>query len=438
MCAQVLRLFNDAVESGIPFGKKEESFEGDQVRETLLAAATEAIVLLKNDKSLLPLKEPRSLAVIGAAAKLAVPSGGGSAALRSTYTVSPLQAIEKTAKSWNGKVEYAEGAVAYRFMPLLDALMSQDSKTAGGLVQFYSGAPIKDWWSDLETALPRDVYHVHTTTSNCFMIDGIPYDELGPDLHCRMTTTLKPDRSGVWTFGVCSIGWARLYVDGQVVVDNTKQWAPGEAFFGMGSEEARGSVKLEAGRSYKLEIRQYFDPDSGVPSPFLPRNAFRAGGYPDIDEKQAIEEAVQLARKSEGQNYFSRLDFWFLTFATAAVVIVGTNPDWESEGFDRKNMEFVSCSLFPCLAHSEVCADCQEHRTRSSKRSSLRIPTQSLLRKAARRFRCLGSPKPLPCCMRSLEATSSAQPWPTFSLVTQTQVANCLSLFRASRAFVVH
>lgn len=45
------------------------------------------------------------------------------------------------------------------------------------------------------------------------------------------------------------------------------------------------------------------------------------GGIEKIDPEESIDEAVKLAKESD-----------------VAVVIVGLNPDWESEGFDRKTL----------------------------------------------------------------------------------------------------
>lgn len=62
-------------------------------------AATESLVLLKNERGLLPLAagKPRSIAVIGPNAAVARPGGGGSSRVTSKYTVSPLDGIREAA-----------------------------------------------------------------------------------------------------------------------------------------------------------------------------------------------------------------------------------------------------------------------------------------------------------------------------------------------------
>ena len=75
--------------------------------------AAESIVLLKNEHAILPLNPTglKRIAIVGGNAKAAVLSGGGSAALKSSYFVSPYQGI-LDALSEGGKVDvtYCEGA----------------------------------------------------------------------------------------------------------------------------------------------------------------------------------------------------------------------------------------------------------------------------------------------------------------------------------------
>ena len=57
-------------------------------------AAADAVVLLKNDKQILPLSsKTKSIAIIGPNAQARVISGGGSAQLKPTYVVTPYEGI---------------------------------------------------------------------------------------------------------------------------------------------------------------------------------------------------------------------------------------------------------------------------------------------------------------------------------------------------------
>jgi len=75
--------------------------------------AAESIVLLKNEHGILPLKPtgPIKVAIVGGNAKAAVLSGGGSAALKSSYFVSPYQGIlDALSEGEKVDVTYCEGA----------------------------------------------------------------------------------------------------------------------------------------------------------------------------------------------------------------------------------------------------------------------------------------------------------------------------------------
>lgn len=74
--------------------------------------AAESIVLLKNDKNVLPLnpKKLKKVAIVGGNAKAVVLSGGGSAALKASYFVSPYQGIADALSSEDVEITYSEGA----------------------------------------------------------------------------------------------------------------------------------------------------------------------------------------------------------------------------------------------------------------------------------------------------------------------------------------
>lgn len=71
-------------------------------------------MLLRNEGSLLPLKakELKKVAIVGPNAKALVLSGGGSAALKASFFVTPYDGIVKALKEAGNEVEvtYSEGA----------------------------------------------------------------------------------------------------------------------------------------------------------------------------------------------------------------------------------------------------------------------------------------------------------------------------------------
>lgn len=173
---QVLQLLKHAYESGIPFNAPEDSLDTPEIRSLLRRAASDSIVLLKNDKGLLPLRNKISkIAVIGPNAKHVVFSGGGSASLRPTYTVSPLDGIKKAAQEIGAEVTYSVGVYSYKWLPEIDRLMSYNAKP-GALFEFWNDIPAEDFLStsaDVVSQLPPCTWKTLTSTAKCFVADGI-------------------------------------------------------------------------------------------------------------------------------------------------------------------------------------------------------------------------------------------------------------------------
>jgi beta-glucosidase len=119
--------------------------------------------------------------------------------------------------------------------------------------------------------------------------------------------------SGIYTFGLISAGLGRLYLNGQLVIDNWTIQTPGELYFGNGSLEARQSLELTAGQEYSL-VLEYQKNDDVL-------GAARLGC-------ELPAPANRLARVRQ-----------MVAASEVALLFVGLNGEWESEGFDRPNME---------------------------------------------------------------------------------------------------
>lgn len=179
---QILEMLQRAYDSGIPFDAPEESLDTPEVRSLLRKAAADATVLLKNEKSLLPIGPGvDKIAVIGPNAKQAVTSGGGSASLLSTYTVSPLEGITAAAKEIGAEVEYTVGTLSHQYLPPIDPYILYDGKT-GAFFEFWNDSPTDDWLStspDFSKAVPPAAWSTRTNSAKCFLADGIVRISLG-------------------------------------------------------------------------------------------------------------------------------------------------------------------------------------------------------------------------------------------------------------------
>lgn len=125
----------------------------------------------------------------------------------------------------------------------------------------------------------------------------------------RITGTFVPDTTGPWELGVRAVGRAAVRLDGEVVVELAEPQRGG-AFFGIGSPEVRATIELQAGRRYELDV-DYPTPDEAIVRGLV----VSARAVPEGDH---VAGAVAAAAAAD-----------------VAVVIVGTDDDWETEGEDR-------------------------------------------------------------------------------------------------------
>lgn len=89
--------------------RKPGAYNTPKHREKALRVAEESVVLLKNDKNILPLdKKLKKLLVIGENAEKLHALGGGSAEIKALYEISPLMGIKKLLGG-NTEVKYAKG-----------------------------------------------------------------------------------------------------------------------------------------------------------------------------------------------------------------------------------------------------------------------------------------------------------------------------------------
>lgn len=279
----------------------EEGIDIPEHRALIRRAAAESMVVLKNDIGALPLEHKNfsSLAVIGPNAKVGQIMGGGSSFVNSHLPVHPLEGI--TTAFPDIDIRHSAGCTNYKFLPAFD----YDSvKTPNGDIGFFqegfandkfSGEPIEAIVVNAASGLMAA--HGQTT------IKGY-----------RLTGFYSPDQTGKYELGIYSAGQSRLFVDGQLIVDNWTNWKVGSSFFGFGSDEVRASYNFEKGKFYKVVIEY-------LPSP----NGMLTGAKFGIDlplNDSAIADAAKLAAE-----------------CNQTILILGSNADWEGEGHDRESLE---------------------------------------------------------------------------------------------------
>ncbi|HVN39722.1 MAG TPA: glycoside hydrolase family 3 C-terminal domain-containing protein [Myxococcota bacterium] len=269
-------------------------------------AGAASIVLLQNENELLPFDAARlrSLAVIGPCAEPSTAQGGGSCNVTPHHLVSALAGLRARCGDAIA-VRYERGCGMARGIAPIGA--AQLAPGAGGV-----GPLTVELFRDGDLAGEP----AHATNARRAEIAwfGEPAPGVDPAHYsARVTGTLVPTESGAHTLALASVGRSRLRIDGRIVVDNWDPRLGGEHFFGTASKEVRGVVTLEAGRRYALAV------EYEKLSRALPLAGVRVGLLLP-DPPDLLERAVACAAAAD-----------------AAVVVVGLDSDWETEGRDRES-----------------------------------------------------------------------------------------------------
>jgi beta-glucosidase len=282
-----------------------------ETRELIRRAGAQGLTLLKNRGDLLPLDPVKTkIAVIGPNANRAIAGGGGSASLNPYYNTLPLESIQRASSK---DVTYALGCDIYKWVPLATPFCSALTGETGVTIQFYTG----DKFEGEPTV-------VQTRTSTDLMLwDSAPV-EVGNVWSAYVKAKLVPKTTGKHLFSFFSVGPGRLYIDGKLIADVWDWTEPGETMFD-GSEDVLAEVELEAGRTYEIlaELTNEIRPLSKQQT--IGRTHGSGGvriGYKEEDIVDHIQQAIDAAMEAD-----------------VAVVIVGLDAEWESEGYDRVNMD---------------------------------------------------------------------------------------------------
>jgi beta-glucosidase len=304
---RVLRMLERAGRFEDPSEAEEQVLDRPEHRALARRASAESMVLLKNEGGVLPLdaRALRRIAVIGPNAELGQIMGGGSAFVVPHYQVHPLAAIRERVGP-EVEVLHEPGCRIEKFAPELprDALVPEPGAAEQGL--------LLEYWDNLEHAgerrYARIVHHTHGSFQR--PVEGVDLARFS----ARYTAWFTPPESGTWEFGLASSGRSRLYVDGALAIDNwIQQRIVGGIFGEPAAGEVRASVPLRAGTPVAIRIDYQL---ASVRS----WGWLRFGALPP-GQDEALERAVQAAAAAD-----------------AAVVVVGTNGEWETEGRDREGL----------------------------------------------------------------------------------------------------
>lgn len=294
-----------------PEEEPERAIDLPEHRTLIRKAGGEGLVLLKNERNVLPLQREslRKVALIGPNAKVARIMGGGSSEVNAHYRVSPFDGITAALPD-EVEVDFEEGCTIYKLLPVAAAMRFKAGKTgtqSGLLVEYFNaeiphGEPV--------------VTQVHDGFSEFIWFGSIPAGVNAASFAVRVTGRFVAEIGGKTTMSLTSSGLSRMSIDGEMIVDNWTTWYAGKQnnYFGMGSDEQQFSLELTARQECLMEI-EYRKTDQH------PIAALRLGVL-DPQPSDGIERAVKLAANAD-----------------VALIFAGMSGEWDSEGFDRPNLE---------------------------------------------------------------------------------------------------
>ncbi|HLI35748.1 MAG TPA: glycoside hydrolase family 3 C-terminal domain-containing protein [Streptosporangiaceae bacterium] len=273
----------------------------------LREAAAAAFTLLRNENGALPLDPSaiRRLAVIGPNAAEPVTQGGGSAAVRQAAVSTPADAL-RAALAGQAEVTVTPGCVTWHAVPepppgtLRDPVTGEpgtrlEFRSAGGRVleaQHRTAAMFTWWQGDLP--------------------DGVGW---GGNGRIVLRARFRAAQDGPHLIGAGGVGRLTLTVDGSVVAGGRTPVPADPVAAMIRPGEIRSELPLRAGQDAGIEVSLL--PESLPNGPI----AIRLGVTPVPDEEAMLAGAVAAARDAD-----------------AAVLVVGSAPGAESEGFDRTGL----------------------------------------------------------------------------------------------------
>lgn len=262
------------------------SYDG-QNAQVALAAAREAMVLLKNDGGVFPLDKTKikSIAVIGPDAYPGVPVGGGSAQVAPFGTVSFLEGISQYLGP-QVAVYYRQGVPRIQEIIESTDYVRKAGEWGGVKAEYFANAN----WSGT-SAVTRPEEHMELDPRGHFTITR-------GSMSARWTGTIQPAKSGEYTLYVARLGEQSTYklmLDGKQILQTSK------------AAIDQKTVNFEAGKPHQVVLE------------FVKNDYWDGVGFGMIKSDEFVDpEAKQISAKAD-----------------ATIVLAGFDPTTESEGSDR-------------------------------------------------------------------------------------------------------
>jgi beta-glucosidase len=299
----------------------EASLDDPTERALTRRAAVSGTVLLRNEplagtgKPVLPIDAVglTSVAILGPNAVIDRSMGGGSSSLTTFRHRTLLDAMADRLGDVapSATVTFEPGVRTDRLTPIVRKGQLQTPSGEQGLrLEYVNGT---DWDAS-------SVVDTTTPTSMVRFFGSVPDEVDASAFGTRVTGTFVPAEDGPHVFGAVSTGpviMTATTANGDIhsVVDDPEMQLPRtREFFGYGSEESTCVIDCVAGEPVELSVLWRTSDNKGFA-------AFRFGVRPP-EPADLLDRAIAAAAAAD-----------------VAVVMVGTNDEWETEGFDRDVMD---------------------------------------------------------------------------------------------------
>lgn len=293
---KVRRILRVKFELGLFDGVEKEfmgSVNTQEHQDTARKIAEEAIVLLKNSNGALPLDKDKikTIAVIGPNAAVGRSGGGGSSEVLSPYIITPLDGLQKAAGG-GITIKFAQGVQMPGYIDIIPSALLRTPEGKSGLkAEYYNNIDFNG--SPIVTKIDENV--------NFDWGDGSPAGVNTDNFSARWTGKLIAQETGSFDLAILSDDGSRLFINGNLLVDNWGDHAP---------QTKQNGIMLEKGKEYDLKL-EFYEKGGGA--------VMKLGMMPTPD--RTINEAVKAASESD-----------------VAVVFVGLNGSFEGEGHDKQDM----------------------------------------------------------------------------------------------------
>ncbi len=279
-----------------------------EIAAVALEAARQSMVLLTNN-GLLPLRVTpgeagaiSQIAVIGPNAGRGQIQGGGSSRVSPAAHVGPLTGLRN--RFGSPQVTYAPGCSIDRFCPPLNGRRVTTPEGEPGVAmeifdgQHWEGEPVR---AETVRSLSQVFY------------GEIPDVADDQSFSVRMRARFLPEISGPHQLGVACSGTVRVLIDGNEVLTVSSADLTGDTFYGYGTDEVCVNIDLEAGREVELCAEFVRDTSAAIVGTII--------GLRIPETEDLFAAAVDAAAQAD-----------------VAVVVVGLDGQWETEGNDRLNL----------------------------------------------------------------------------------------------------